>query len=437
MTTLIRVARRAVIALGLGTALASRTGAQAAPPTASPPSSITVFLDCSFMCDADYLHTEITYVNWVTDRAAADVHLLITSENTGGGGTQFTLAFLGRRVFAGVGDTLQFANSATATSDETRIALTRVIKIGLVRFIARTTLAGRLQISLAEGPPAERSDAQSHHDPWNFWVFTTSFNANANGDANNRFTSVNGGLTARRTTETWKINLSVNENYNQSTFTLEDHKSTFIRRSYNLSQLAVRSLGPRWSAGWKSSLGSSTFENKRFFFRATPAVEYDIFPYSESTRRMLTLQYTVGAEGFRYEEETIYGKMRETHPLQTLSLNLSQTQPWGSANFGLETGQYLDATARNYASLFIGTNVRLFKGLNVNLSGNYSAIRNQIFLPRSGATDQQILTQQQQLRTNYQYFVFAGINYSFGSVLNNIVNPRFGRENGGFMMMFF
>ena len=92
---------------------------------------------------------------------------------------------------------------------------------------------------------------------------------------------------------------------------------------------------------------------------------------------MLTLQYAAGIEGFRYEEITIYGKMHEAHPLHTLSLNLSQNQPWGSANVGLEGGQYLDAMPKNYGSLFVGTNVRLFKGFNVNLSGTIrpSAIR--------------------------------------------------------------
>jgi hypothetical protein len=308
--------------------------------------------------------------------------------------------------------------------------LTRVIKTGLVRYVARTTMAERLQISFStEGGPVKAT--QTQHDPWNFWTFTTGFNINANGDGNSTFDFLSGNFRARRTTDAWKIQFNSRESYNQSDFTIDDEKSTFIRRSYSFDQLAVKSLGPRWSAGWKSSLGSSTFENKRFSFRATPAVEYDIFPYSESTRRMLTLQYAIGAEGFQYKETTIYGKLSETKPLQTISLNLSQNQPWGSAFIGAEAGQYLDQTSRNYASLFIETNFRLFKGFNVNMFGNYSAIRNQLFLPASGATEQEILTQQRQLATNYQYFVFLGINYTFGSVLNNVVNPRFGRDNGG------
>ena len=161
-----------------------------------------MFLDCNFMCDEDYIRTEINYVNWVTDRAAADIHVLITSENTGGGGSRVTLAFLGRRYFAAVGDTLQFNNAATATSDETRIALTRVDQ-ARARAVRRAHADRRaaLKISVDSDATADHSASQSLHDPWNFWVFTTSLNGDANGDANNASSSLNGGFSARRTTD--------------------------------------------------------------------------------------------------------------------------------------------------------------------------------------------------------------------------------------------
>jgi hypothetical protein len=321
------------------------------------PPSVAVFLDCN-MCDEEFIHTEITYVDWVRDRTAANVHMLVTTEGTGGGGTQFTLAFLGQLYFAGRGDTLHYAIGPTATSDETRRGLVRVMKAGLVPYLARTTLLERVDVSVA--PPTEKSpQPTSMHDPWNFWVFTTSLNGNANGDRNNVFSNLNGSFNARRTTDDWKTNLSVRENYNQSDFTIESTTSTFIRRSYSLDQLTVRSIGPRWAVGVTSSFGSSTFENKKFSFRASPAVAYDIFPYSESTRRMLTLQYAVGVEGFQYQEETIYNRLADTHPLHTLSLSLSQNQPWGSVNLGASGSQYLDATNLNSGSLFVGTNVRV------------------------------------------------------------------------------
>jgi len=44
-----------------------------------------VFIDCDH-CDIDYIRTEITFVNYVWDRQEADVHILITTQDTGGGG---------------------------------------------------------------------------------------------------------------------------------------------------------------------------------------------------------------------------------------------------------------------------------------------------------------------------------------------------------------
>ena len=75
--------------------------------------------------------------------------------------------------------------------------------------------------------------------------------------------------------------------------------------------------------------------------------------------------------------------------------------------------------------------IRLFKGFSVNFFGEYSRTRDQIYLPRGEATTEEILLRQRQLFTGYQYFFNFGVSYSFGSILNNIVNPRFG-GGGGF-----
>ena len=115
-------------------ALASPLAAQVVSQPAAVPSSIDVFLDCGFRCDEDFIRTEIAYVNWVRDRAVADVHILVTTQNTGGGGTEFTFAFLGQRAFAGIGDTLHYVGGASATPIPSRLfgsawARTRVLRM--------------------------------------------------------------------------------------------------------------------------------------------------------------------------------------------------------------------------------------------------------------------------------------------------------------------
>ena len=52
--------------------------------------------------------------------------------------------------------------------------------------------------------------------------------------------------------------------------------------------------------------------------------------------------------------------------------------------------------------------------------------------PRRGeATTEEILVRQRQLASGYNYYMSFSVSYSFGSIFNNIVNPRFG-GGGGF-----
>ena len=80
-------------------------------------------------------------------------------------------------------------------------------------------------------------------------------------------------------------------------------------------------------------------------------------------------------------------------------------------------------TGFNAASALI---IRLFKGFSFNIFTELSRTRDQIYLPKGEATTEEILVRQRQLATGYQYFLNFGISYSFGSIFNNIVNPRFG-----------
>jgi hypothetical protein len=48
-------------------------------------------------------------------------------------------------------------------------------------------------------------------------------------------------------------------------------------------------------------------------------------------------------------------------------------------------------------------------------------------LPKAGATRDEVLLRLQELDTNYSYLLGVGVSYSFGSIFNSVVNPRFGR----------
>ena len=78
----------------------------------------------------------------------------------------------------------------------------------------------------------------------------------------------------------------------------------------------------------------------------------------------------------------------------------------------------------------------MFRGFFLSINGNSSLIRDQIYLPRREATDEEILVRQRQLATDYEWRLRIRIIYSFGSIFNNVVNSRFAGSNGGFIRAF-
>jgi len=63
--------------------------------------------------------------------------------------------------------------------------------------------------------------------------------------------------------------------------------------------------------------------------------------------------------------------------------------------------------------------------LSFDLSGGISLVHDQINLPKKGASYEEILTRQRQLESQYDYWLSGGLSFSFGSIFNNVVNPRF------------
>jgi hypothetical protein len=435
---------RKLIVVAFSALLATSPAAAQAGP--SPTDQLRVFIDCSFYCDMDFLRTEITWVDHMRDRADAQVHVLVTRQATGGGGARFTLEFIGLRRFAGQADTLTHNSSANDSPDVLRRGLARVIKLGLVPFASHTVAAERLDVSFAAPPAAPGATpgapgvaAAPQHDPWNFWTFRVAMNGNSSGETQQMFRYVNGSLTANRTTADWKINLTTNGTYRDSKFEYEvggeTRKTTSVTRSYGANSLVVRSLTPHLSAGMRVGASTSTFGNTHLSLSFSPAIEYNLVPYSESTRRAITIQYSPGIRFADYRETTIYDQERETRPIHTVTLNYITRQPWGNVNLGINGAQYLHDTGKYNAGLGGSTDLRLFRGLSFNLGGNYSRVRDQLALPRRDLTDQDVLLRQRQLATGHSYFVFGGISYRFGSIFNNVVNPRMGGGGGDMIIM--
>lgn len=393
---------------------------------------VRVFLDCqTFGCrgDAfDHFRREIAFVAWVRDRQVADVQILVTSDQTGAGGQRYTLAFLGLDRFSGRADTLTTVTLSQATDDERRSSLTRVLALGLVPYAARSRIADQINVGMAarsEGDTEDDVDPES--DPWNFWVFQIDGGAFLNGQSQTSFNSLFWGARATRTTNLWKLRFLVNGGYNESNFETDDLTLKTVRRDYRATGTLVRSLGGQWSAGLRTALEHSTRTNQDVSLRMAPAIEYNFYPYAESTRRQLVVQYSAGFSSYNWIEETLFGKTSETRPDHALIVGVEQRQPWGSVDVTLTGNQFLNDLESYSLSINGNFRVRLFKGLSVRAGGRFSQIRDQIFLPLSDASEEEVLLQLRQLETDFNYFTSFGFEYTFGSIFNTVVNPRLDR----------
>jgi hypothetical protein len=63
--------------------------------------------------------------------------------------------------------------------------------------------------------------------------------------------------------------------------------------------------------------------------------------------------------------------------------------------------------------------------MTVNLGGSYSFIHDQVSLRKGDASIEDVLLNRQELSTTFSYFTNFGVTYTFGSIYNNAVNPRF------------
>ena len=385
-----------------------------------------VYLDCqTTYCDFDFFRTELTLVNWVRDRQVADVHLLVTTQATGAGGSEYTVNFIGLRQFAGMADTLRYVSPPAASDDDRRRGLARVFRLGLVRYVARTPDAARLTIAMEGAKPGGESQTSPRNDRWKSWVFRVGLNTNANGEEQYKSVDLGGSLSANRITAAAKTEIFVRESYSQSDFELDD-TTTFINinRFYGATLLHAKSLGEHWSAGMRGSLSSSTYDNFRTAIRLAPAIEYNVFPYSQSTRRQIRFEYDLGYTMFRYRDTTIFFKLKESMPYHRLAAAVATREPWGSIDVGAASTQYLHDLSTYRISNFGELSLRLFRGFTLNGFGSYDIIYDQFGLALKDFTPEQKLTRQFQLGTRYRYFGYISLNYTFGSIFNNIVNPR-------------
>jgi hypothetical protein len=318
-------------------------------------------------------------------------------------------------------DTLSFSTSPDGTEDESRIMEVRTLKMGLMRYVAKTPLSKYMKITFSE-PLSETVSS----DKWNSWVYRASVQGYIQGQKSYESNYLNGSISANRVTKDWKINLAARYNYSVDKYHTDLGIIKSETNSRYINSLIVKSISDHWSYGGTFYLGASKYSNIDMNLKIMPGIEYDLFPYSESTRRQLRLLYSIGYNYSDYTDTTIYNKTKEGLFRHSFSVAYEVVQKWGSINLSMGYSNYLPYWSKNNLSLDGWLDLRITKGLSITISGDASLIHDQLGLVKGGATTQEVLLRVKELETQFQYYTSFGLTYTFGSIYNNVVNPRFG-----------
>jgi hypothetical protein len=396
-----------------------------ASPAQAQKAPLRVVLDCQNTgCDDDFFRTELPYAEFVRDVADADVQVLLTSQSNGAGGRTYTLRFLGQGALAGRNESLSASTRAGDTDDASRRAQLQALSAGLFTYAARLGRLERFRV-VYDAPTSTRA-LDPARDPWNRWVFSISARGNMDGQKRYRSRNLNYNASARRVTDLWKTSLSAGASENLNVFVLSDGTEDEVRHtSLNGNARTVYSLGAKLSAMAEANAFRATFENTARSFRGAAGVEYNFYPYAQSTERLVTLRYGLGARHIAYNDTTIYNKLAEALYDHRLALDADFKQPWGTLELSASATQYLNHTDQYSLSANVSADVRLFRGLTADLFASVNLLRNQRNISGEGVSDDDIYTRRRALATGYRYSAGAGLRYTFGSALSGAVNPRF------------
>ena len=397
---------------------------------------LKIYVDCREGCDVTFLKTEITIVDFVIDRTAADAHVLITSQPVGSGGKDYQLNFYGQKAFKNYIDTIHFVTQPNAADAEIRQNLLQYLMLGFAPLIAKTSFAPEIKISMkGKDTTGEVADTVKTRDKWNYWAYNLGLKGEFNSDQVYQTNIISSQVSADRTTDKLKIGFTAYGSLNNTRYNYSEGDSTTTylvkNREFGFYHGLVKSLGPHWSIGYQANFSNNTFTNIKTKLYFKPALEYNIYNFKDVNNSFLVVRYGIDITNHHYYDTTIFDKISETLYGHKLSLTLTFNKKWGTVNTGVHYREFFKDRRLNSMGMSTTADIKISGAFSFFVNINAALVHDQVNLVRSGATEQEVLTRKRQVASNFNYNTSFGINFRFGSILNNFVNPRF-EGYGGF-----
>lgn len=389
-----------------------------------------LYINCQqARCFTTYLLTELSYFTFTRDQSAADIQILITDQGNASGGRNYQLNFMGQHTLQGCDTYVEFKTEQNDSEAIARKKVLNKINQGLLVYIANTEMAKDVKISFPKGVQEASEDPNSEKDPWNNWIFGVGGSGSFRGESNKKSVRLASNFRGGRTTEDSKFSFYTYLNQNNSSVTLEEETETVKVNSYGFNMLYVSTFAKNWSIGGLMKGYHSVYSNIDFSGSLAPALEYSIFPIEDFNKEQFRWIYQAGYRRLDYLEKTIFSQTLETKPYHQVTGILGYTKPWGNFSAELNGYQYLDDPSKYRLSMEVELSWRVIQGVSLRLYGYGAQIKNQISLAQTASSAEEILLGGQQLPTTFNYYTSFGLNFTFGSVNNSIVNPRFSGVN--------
>ncbi len=387
---------------------------------------VKIFYDCQAdYCETTYLKQNLQAVEFVRDRNFADVHIIVLSEKNGSGGYVFHLNFIGQNNFKDIQQKYDFSVGTNATQNDIRNRLLKYLQLGLVPFWSQTGLADKLEIKFNI-----QKQKKENIDKWHHWVFKVGGNAWFNGDSNSGSQSLNAYAKATKVDKKNKLSFRLSYNTRQNRYAFNGNEIKSESEYFNINSYKVWGVNQHWSYGIFGEFNRSKYRNYAQSFALYGGIEYSFFPYKESASKSLVITSNFGNTFNKYFEKTVYNKTKELLWRGELSLNGNLVKKWGSIYAGIDYATYLHDLKLYAVGFNLGTNLRITKGLDFNTNTYYGIQHDQINIAAGNLTLEETLLAQKQLQSGYDYYFSIGLSYSFGSIYNSIVNPRFDNISG-------
>ncbi len=383
---------------------------------------LKIYMDCDD-CDFAYFRRNLPYVDFVRDPKLSDVHLMVTEQRTASNGRFYGFNFLGSDEFSDINYKLDVVSPQSDTDLQTWNRLIKTTRMGLMPYLSRTGESSNLDIQYTNDIDMSE-EKQDSYDEWNYWVFRASMGSELDIEESQSEFSTRGSFRVDRITDILKFRSDIMYYRSLDTFEDTDGRIESLREEIDLDLELVYSLGARWSLGGFSEIRSSTFENSDFSSRIGPAIEYNIFPWDQSDRRVFSFGYHINAHYFDYEELTIFDLMSEFRVSEALRLNLILKHPWGEVETELVGSHYFHDFTKNRLTLESRISVNITKGISLYTELDAGLIHDQLSLPAGEVSIQELLLRQRELESAYEFSAELGISFTFGSIYNNIVNQR-------------